>query len=419
MEKRDPKLVKLDKLKKEFIDGKHLSIKDICLILDLNRTQAYSYINMLKNGGLRLCTESEGHTKFYYLDRQAADIMFYYPVNEIDILRFRILSALEKQPMVESDLYRVLEGEFPNQTSQIKVSQKKETLYNKTINSMLNEEGLLLDHNINDEDKRYLYPSGNSYPLTLNINFEDIQNIISTVAEGQTQGNALRSLLTKIAVINGDNKSCHFDDTHFWQYGRGYHTDDKLTEIYHNLINNHVRDKVLSFDYNGQPVKLHTGLLVYSQDKDTLYLMGHNEGTRSHTINIYKYSLISNLEYIEKDNKEYLDIAQTEKYLRFLNDMFSISTEKAQKVIVHFKNTEENFRRIHRLSKLRLNSSIDISSIPGKIVYTDHISGLNDFADYLREFGNTYTVIEPPELKNQTIECIERTINRYKELKNI
>ncbi|MDE6914926.1 MAG: WYL domain-containing protein, partial [Lachnospiraceae bacterium] len=51
-----------------------------------------------------------------------------------------------------------------------------------------------------------------------------------------------------------------------------------------------------------------------------------------------------------------------------------------------------------------------------KIIYTDTISGLSDFAKYLRKFGKSAHVIEPQALKNKMKQSFERTLARYEEV---
>ena len=93
--------------------------------------------------------------------------------------------------------------------------------------------------------------------------------------------------------------------------------------------------------------------------------------------------------------------------------MFSISIEPPTDVIVEFDNVANIERKLRYLSCQRRYASIEVSS--KTIIYKDKISGLTDFAMYLRKFGKCVHVIKPAKLQEMMMYSINRTLSRYKE----
>ena len=61
----------------------------------------------------------------------------------------------------------------------------------------------------------------------------------------------------------------------------------------------------------------------------------------------------------------------------------------------------------------RKNALIQVQE--DKIVYIDQVSGLSDFANYLRRFGRSVRVIEPLSLKEKMRQSVALSLARYQE----
>ena len=198
-------------------------------------------------------------------------------------------------------------------------------------------------------------------------------------------------------------------DSIFLQYGVGYSMDKEIGRYYSTLIENHFNTKVIQFLYRNKQLTFSNGLAVYSQDKDMLYLIGHKSGTKGGTKQVVKCSDISNLTWIDKPNTEY----NRSEYLEYLKNMFSITADKKTEYVeIHFDYSDEAYLRLKRLCELRENAEIKKHS--KIIIYTDHISGLQDFDVYLRSFAHKYTNICPQTLKDELNETRTKTLNLYK-----
>lgn len=92
--------------------------------------------------------------------------------------------------------------------------------------------------------------------------------------------------------------------------------------------------------------------------------------------------------------------------------MFSISTDFPVKVTLSFDDWDNIKDKISALCKQRPNASQQYDN--QQIIYTDSISGLNDFANYLRQFGKAVHVLEPAELHDKLQESVKKTLDYYK-----
>ena len=93
--------------------------------------------------------------------------------------------------------------------------------------------------------------------------------------------------------------------------------------------------------------------------------------------------------------------------------MFSISADPPVRVKVEFDAALEH--RIIQLSIQRKKASIARDSRKNTLIYTDLISGLYDFANYLRQFGTHAKVLEPAKLKKIMELTVTRSLERYNE----
>lgn len=395
---------KLDILSKAFISGKILSIKDIMALVSVNRSRAYDYITILSNRGLPLETKKEGRIAFYFLAEDSTNSCFYKELSNKDIIQYHILMLLRLRPMIAEKLYSEL----------CMLSTIPQSTFYNVINEMLSNKLIIpstkkeYGHGNNSGrtyEKRYLYPSGIDVPLILNINLDGQNTLKAKVASGQQHGKALISLCQKIAILTGDNETAALNDSTFIQYGRGYHMDSNIQKYYQILIDNQFDKNILSFKYKGKPVKFDTGMVVYSQDKDMLYLLGRKIGT--HQTTILKFSEISEITYLKDLNKEY----GKPKYNEYLANMFSISTDTPYDVEVHFTYSSTTYQKLYKLTQLRTNAHLKKEG--RKLIYTDRISGLSDFANYLRSYGSSFNIIKPARLKDALMTTVNRALSRY------
>ena len=93
--------------------------------------------------------------------------------------------------------------------------------------------------------------------------------------------------------------------------------------------------------------------------------------------------------------------------------MLSISTEEAQSIKVRFDDLHFVENKINVLIKQRQTASLTKKS--GYLEYTDTIRGLSDLRSYLRSFMNSYVVLEPSKLRDDTVVNLIKTLKLYGE----
>lgn len=400
MNKSDEKLVKL---KEMMLSGNPITIEMMCTQLDIKRSRAYDYINCLLDEGFVFNKTIDNRRTVFTLASSPKESPLYYPINKKDILKYHILSSLSNSPMTTEELFSCL-----SLRGDISVSKSS---FFSLINEMISDKLLISTSkqfdgkNNRKYTKRVLCSSGLNNSLVIKVDVDGQTRINSFVAKAQPQSTALHSLYRKMALLTGDNTELQYDESIFLQYGRGYHINENLQDYYTLLMNNNFISNAISFEYRGKPMQFETGMVVYSQDKDMLYLLGRKIGT--HNISILKFPEISNISGTNLINKEY----NQKKYNEYLNDMFSISVDNPVKVKLSFKKTPDNAVKLQKLCQLRVNGNIEF--LENEIIYTDQISGISDFANYLRGYGYDFEVIYPQALKDAIKTTLTRSLSRY------
>ena len=396
------------KLKAEFISGKELSIYDIESILDIKRSRANDYVRTLKSEKFIEKSATRNKIVFYKLSRSYTDISAYSSIKSDDLYRFLILICLSK-PLTRKELYeKIFENE--HDISSLPIS----SFYN-IVNRMISE-GILStklykskDNNGRNNQSLKLFPSGTKYPLILDIDTTEIATLNLKLSTGMLHGDSLKKVYKKISLASGINDESEATDSIFLQYGVGYSMDKEIGSYYSTLLKNRFTTNVIQFLYRNKQMTFSTGLAVYSQDKDMLYLIGHKTGTKGGTKQVVKCSDITNLTCIDKPNIEY----NRSEYLDYLKNMFSITADKKTEYVeIHFDYTDEAYIRLRRLCEIRENATVRRHT--NIIIYTDYISGLQDFAVFLRSFTYKYTIISPQSLKDELNETRIKTLNLYK-----
>jgi len=150
-----------------------------------------------------------------------------------------------------------------------------------------------------------------------------------------------------------------------------------------------------------------TGLLVYSIDHGKLYLFGKEYTINKTTNVILNVQKIKNIDKLPEINSVYM----SEEFLKIYDEMFSISVEEPYDVEVIFDDIFNIREKLERLKSSRPTSNLISSS--GKLIYTDTIRGINDFAKYLRGFGMSCIVIKPDILVKKMYDSAKKTYSLY------
>lgn len=211
----------------------------------------------------------------------------------------------------------------------------------------------------------------------------------------------------------------------------------KLGTYLKKLNELHYTENAISLSYrSGKSCKkIHfffIGLIAYESDKDIIYFIGRDRPTKTSYLMIRadKIQWDSEMQQNATPISPAMRSAYSEEFRNIKKEMFNISCDSPEKVIVSFVYNETNESLLHHLQQERPDTSCvyyvtdcsnrytDISDVPPsesveKIYYHDTIRGIADFAKYIRKFGDDAFVEENALLKKQMIETANRTLQNY------
>ena len=294
------------------------------------------------------------------------------------------------------------------------------TSFNKLLKELLEENQIIL---ASDNNKYYL--TGILIPLVLRVDFDvlnDISYQMSNIPKGSPYYVQLHSVYCKInTLLNGITETEFIDsqdsyENNYLLYGQKREALSISQAHIQNLIKCHFRENTVEITYKTKANDIitslcNTGMLVYCVDKDVMYILGEEDGDdekKGRPLHIDLKSIIK-IEPSPLKNPIY----RSEAYTRLFNTMFGISSEPETDVRVEFDDLSSIRLKLNILHKQRPYSKLDDKLNPGKIIYTDTIRGIADFATFLRQFGKSVRVLAPDILKEKLHTSAEETLKLY------
>lgn len=408
-------------LLEEFLSKESLSIKEIMALLNCNRKSAYNYIERLKENGYLFQSKTIQNNKYYSIVKEtASDNLLYHPVTADTLRKYTILHKLQNGSITANKLrsyFTVCKNKEENTDNKRIPLDVNLTHYYGIINDLIKNEDIVL----NDSDKSY-YLTGKNMPLQISLDYDSLWNLnmeLSTAVQGTAYYQQLRDLYLKTCLLLGtiDEDTVHYNN--YLVYGKKTGGLSGAAEKLQQITRLDYRHKVLQVNYTTKhgkemSIPFAVGIIIYNTEKDVLYLLGEEfldkNSTDSSLPAIIDVSDIIKAEESTLTHQRY----HADSYIKMFDSMFSISSEEPENVKVEFDRVANVERKINHLKSRRKNASIQIED--NKIIYTDTISGLSDFAKYLRKFGKSAHVIEPQFLKDKMQQSVERTLARYEEV---
>lgn len=408
------------RLIQHFQSSRMVSIKEIMDLLDCNRISVYNYIQRLRDDGYALDSQNIDNQVFYSLNpnKQIADVG-YTPLTLNTLREYSLIRELQKGPIKKQSfrkhftIYR--HGETCDANNRVPLDIKL-TQFHSILNQLL-EQGTIL---YNQATNSY-YLSEQEIPVILSLNDDELDNMyyeLSTITPSSPYYAHLSSVYNKIGLFYGNinEKSPYY--SHYLTYGKKMDAFSSISPQMTILTNSNYKKNILHITYTTKEkfkVTAHfsTGLIVYCVEKDKFYLLGiiHNR-ILNNPENSYGIIDIANILEISDTTQENIHY-NSQEFNEIYQTMFSISTEEPTPVTVVFENTGNIERKIRYLTSQRYNSNYTIEK--DQIIYTDIISGLPDFAKYLRQFGRSVQVIEPLRLKEMMAQSVKLSLQRYTE----
>lgn len=404
-----------------------LSIAEIMELLQVNRKSAYNYIANLEANGVKLNSEKQGRTMFYSLADKEDDLGAYEPITKDMLRSFSIVKTLQEKPREHKELLALYDLDvivknntayhgdtdfgYLEGTHSIDI---KRTQFDKLVKELL-ENGILVQPNKNGP----LYATGKLVPIIIGYdeeNYWELSARLEKLPSGHPYHKELVSASEKLAALIGD--AVNTEAGYFYNYGRKLVNYENIATAMERLPLRKCSMYIAKFTYKGKnghsySVHLATGMIVYSAEKDKLYLMGKRANSTGTKISKGCQILnVDNIESVEVTDSRH-DYWQSQEFKQLYEAMFSISADAPAKVRVVFENIFKIKSKVAQLLSQRPTARLTLKE--GTIVYEDTISGLDDFASYLRRFGRSCKVEEPEALKKMMAQNIVLSLERYKE----
>ncbi len=399
-----------------------LSITDIMKLLRCNRTSAYNYLKRLENAGYVFKKIQENNRTFYSLvstDDQIPELISYTPMTADVLRKFAIIRELQNGP-IKKDTFRnhftiYKSEEIHDGDGRIPLDIKITQYYN-LLNDLLNEGEIVL----NAADQKY-YLTGKSIPLQIRLHEDNLINLqikLSTINAGIPYYEQLQELYSKINILLGNLDHDIPNVQNYLIYGKKMNGLSASSVQLNKITDCDYKNKILCITYFNShndtlTSYIATGMIIYSVEKDKFYLLGAEypdgivSSNQRHTIiDIANITHVYNIDAVHT-------CYHSAYFQTMFDDMFSISVEPPTKVIVAFERAANIERKIKYLQMQRKNARVQIQD--DTILYTDKISGLADFAQYLRQFGRSAHVITPLSLRERMQKSVELSLTRYKE----
>lgn len=281
----------------------------------------------------------------------------------------------------------------------------------KTIQTALNE--LVEARMVATVGDKYVVSSNALLQLALTSSDAiELLNLLETCSKGHHHEQVLKQIQKKltIALFNEPEDEDNAPSAYV-VYNKSYEIAGKLESLLEELNRYPFEEQVLSIEYRNREKEVNkilfsVGNVVYSVDKDQLYLLGECEGKRL----IIQYGTILKIETTEQKNH----IFRNDFYCSIMDYMFSISVDEPVYVKIEFDNIFAIKEKLKRLLVNRTKASLIEEN--DCLIYEDKVSGIYDFAGYLRRFGYNCRVLEPDSLCNIMKESAHRILDAYKRL---
>lgn len=200
-------------------------------------------------------------------------------------------------------------------------------------------------------------------------------------------------------------------------YGKSNRIDKNQLKHLINFVKYPYKTKTLDIDYSARngamELTISSGLLFYSVETNCFYLLCINMENKS--IMQLRLDRITAIQDGKSKNKKY----RAYEFLNIYEEMFSAAFEPEKthvKVLFQdFGNIRERLSALH--SKRKFSKLYDISplslELPHSIVYEDDLRGVSAFSRFLRSFGSSALVLEPPILQDLMINSNQLILNNY------
>ncbi len=380
---------RMDLLSQLFISNRRLETDKIASELGIKKRSIKSYVSELRDKGFEIISHPNAYE---YI---GSDQLKQTTMGNSDYRALLLLSIIGNADG-QLDKKGVIEAYHNYMT-------ETDAINDKTISRALNqcEENNLVYRNTAgkymltaDTESLYILNSNDVYEF---IEYCDIY------AAYLPHANEVARLKEKIIFQTGADVI----DTTIFDIGRSYHSDRNIVSTMKIFKPYNYREKQLSITFHSQKGELCIPVAVitflYHMENDRHYILGLSEEQ-------LVFIRIDAITHIIEQDKANTVFGQAD-YIKKLNFMFGASYDELYHVRVEFSNVFNIREKLEKLKKTR--SSATLMQRSSSLIYEDTITGLNDFARYLRTFGSSCQVLEPLELRQMMKESYIRILENY------
>lgn len=414
-------------------DGQPLTTSKLMDLLDCNRNTVNNYYNRCIASGVRVIKTKVGHETGYYL---ADSDLVYEPMTPEMVLKFLLMQKMKPGQSKKQNLlgtnYRYRDKIFNEFGS---IGELRDTKYYEIINELIAEGELI---SINGK----YYPGRNRIPVNWFLDEDEMVeylNILTMLPPGYHSQNIVESVFNKInAVYESEQR----DNDTYVVLGRTYRLSNRIHELISVLAKADYINNLIRIRYSNYPndMVIAVGLVMYSIDKDKLYLIGKRIGggtkQREKMKNMHQEPITeSDIRNKTKDSTVFLDVEKikdvsierdanemyhSKEFLDLYNRMFSIGNSKLveseeKEIAIEFNNEEYIKERLINLCEYRSNTGVSLEEKDDKLIYRDHIIGAADFFNYLRQYTGKYTIIDSEPLRKLKADSLNAMLKEYTE----
>lgn len=395
---------KLQLLYDAFSEQKELSTSEIMSLLNLRgKSSVANYIASLKDLGIQTGMRTGKNGEYLY--HIAPDSVS--PAGRVTSSiwkKFIIASLLQNGPLTKTELWNHY------LLSEISLGIRR-SAFDQLRNELIHSGDIVVRN-------RKLYLTGKNIPIIMPLTeqaFIDQMNQLASIPPNEPFRDTLVNIYMKHCLLYLEDFSPAANN--FLCYGKTYLAQQQINILYGKLNPVPFDRRVLSVRYRAKngilTILFSTGLIVYSVEKNRMYLLGRSHVQNTERLTIINLDTVIDIRETDLPNTHY----QTQEFRKIYTEMFSISIEPLTHVRVRFQNLPHIEAKLKILS-LHRKATCRFAYTGDYILYEDDLRGINDFRNYLRSFGHHYTLLEPLDTAVSIRENLQQHLSVYEELRN-
>ena len=415
--------------------GVSIEVLEKCLHIKSRQT-IYNYIAELVNRGYEI-GRKEGKTSLFYIeaydkktDKRSKKEDIVEPIDENAIKRFFIRRLLQSGGMTKEEIKKRWKKEISDLRGSYKANLRDEKLNElledmKSRGDVISRKRMTVVKENRREQRERFELSPRNIPVVLELDEDEIYNLyyqIDCLSKDVPSRKHWDRIRKKIELLI--HEQMHEKEDCYIVVGRkltNFKSIQERSQVLSGLPFQNYVLRVLIEDKNREKKwhELEIGALIYSVEKDKLYLLasrriksrpGRRDQSRRKEANIIiDMKKVLGAELTDKENHWF----GGDECELLLDTSFSVSDEAPVRIEVLFDKTNKNEDRLKKLMRHRPYAICE--QMDNKLLLVDGISGLSDFASYLRQFGGDCEVVTPIKLRDMMRVSAEKTLKRYGE----